>query len=115
MEKKAENSSTPEVNIAGLVVDTDPSLREEVSATLAGVDGIIAVEPVTSNRIAIVIEAATVNDELGVSRFINELPGVRGVYLAYHNFARTLDGGAWLGGGLKKKKPKKDDLLITWG
>lgn len=110
-----EDKNGPEVNIAGLVVDTDPSLREEVSATLAGTDGIIAVEPVTSNRIAIVIEAATVNDELGVSRFINELPGVRGVYLAYHNFTRTLDGGAWQGGGRKKKKQKKEDLPIAWG
>lgn len=110
-----EEKYGPEVNIAGLVVDTDPRSRDEVSATLAGVEGITAVEPVTANRIAIVIEAATVNDELGVSRFINELPGVRGVYLAYHNFARTLDGGAWQGGGLKKKKQKKDDLPITWG
>lgn len=107
------NERDCEFNISGMVVDTDPSYAEEVTAALAGIDGVAAVEPMTANRIAIVIEAWTVNDELGVSRIINEIPGVRGVYLAYHNFEKTLVEGPWRGGGLKQKK--KDTIPATWG
>lgn len=108
-----EKNGNLEVNISGLVVDTDPRRTDEVSAALAGLDGIVALELIMPNRIAIVIEAGTVNMELGVCRLINEIPGVRGVYLAYHNFENTLgDDGVWEGGSLKDQKHKNP---ITWG
>lgn len=104
----------PDVNVSGLVVDTDPSETEAVSTALASLEGLVAIEVIQPNRIAIVIEAGTVNQELGISRLINEMPGVRGVYLAYHNFenSREADGG-W-SSGLSKRK-MDDGGPGSWG
>lgn len=100
-----------ELNISGLVVDTEPDETRQVSVALTNLDGVVAMEMIAPNRIAVVIEAGTVIQELGVSRLINEMPGVLGVYLAFHDFGKTQgDDGAW---GDGKRRGGGDPG--TWG
>lgn len=100
-----------DINISGLVVDTEPDETKQVSAALTGLEGVVAMEMIAPNRIAVVIEAGTVSQELGVSRLINEMPGVLGVYLAFHDFGNTMgDDGRWSRG-----KPDDDGTPGTWG
>lgn len=99
------------MRVSGIVVDTDPHSFRKVASALSRIGGIVAMEPVEPHKIAIVVEAVSGGRELEITHQINELPGVRGVYLAYHNF----EIGLISCGGKDEPSEAAGKVSMTWG
>lgn len=72
--------------VSGVVVSCLQGKAEEVAGTIAAMDGIEIHGVLPDGQIVAVIEADTVDDEVGLVSRLHEVAGVLTVRMAYHNF-----------------------------
>jgi len=77
--------------ISGLVVQIDPARRDAILDALSRFDNLEIPKTPVDDRLVVVLETASLQEEEQLFLQLGELPGVRKVALSYHNFEDLAD------------------------
>ncbi len=71
--------------ISGLLVNIDPGKLEQVKEGIQSIDG-LSISDVIKDRIVVILESETVEEEVAASKRIAMMSGVASVKVVYHHF-----------------------------
>ena len=77
--------------ISGLVIQIDPAQRDSVASHLATIDNLEMPDTPPGEKLVVVIDVLTMQDEESIFKQITDIPGVHNVSLSYHNFEDISD------------------------